>query len=131
MKNQLRVLIGATIAVVLMGCALLQPLGVDDEARSASKITLAAYMATQDAMLIYGRLKPCDPALVVVVCRNAGVWRKMQIADKAAVTAIVAAAPVLNGTKVDAGEVLAAMLAIERVRAAVREAQQSLAAPAT
>ncbi|MDZ4866573.1 MAG: hypothetical protein SGI91_04565 [Alphaproteobacteria bacterium] len=117
----------AYIAAALAACALLAPLGYDGQARRAAKITLAAYETTQQAILIYGRLPTCDAqAGVVRLCKDRAVWTRIKIVEKAASVAIAEAAPVLNGTEVDAGQLVAALTAIENVRNAVGEAQTKL-----
>ena len=117
----------AYIAAALSACALLAPLGYDDQARRAAKITLAAYETTQQAILIYGRLPTCDAeAGVVRLCKDRMVWTRIKIVEKAASLAIAEAAPVLNGSEVDAGQLVAALVAIENVKNAVGEAQTKL-----
>lgn len=117
----------ASLAVMLAACALLAPLGKDDEARRAAKVTLAAYEATQQAILIYGRLPTCDAeAGVVRLCKDREVWARIKIVEKAATTAIAEATPVLNGTEADAGQLIAALMAIQNVKSAVSEAQTKL-----
>jgi hypothetical protein len=54
------------------------------------------------------------------------VWTRIKIVEKAASVAIAEAAPVLNGTEVDAGQLVAALTAIENVKNAVGEAQTKL-----
>lgn len=111
----------------LSGCAALAPLGKDDEARRAAKVTLTAYEATQQAMLIYGRLPTCDETVgVIKFCKNGKLWVKIKAVEKAATTAIAEATPVLNGTEPDAGQLLAALSAIENVKNAVKEAQETM-----
>lgn len=117
----------AILAVTFAACALLAPLGHDDEARQAAKMTLAAYETTQQAILIYGRLPTCDAeAGVVRLCKDRDVWARIKVVEKAATTAIAEATPVLNGTQVDAGQLVAALMAIENVKNAVGEAQAKL-----
>lgn len=132
MKVVLRTLAIAGIATFMVACALLQPSGHDGDARRAAKVALSAYESTQQAMLIYGKLPPCDQSLALYVCRSQRVWDRLKAADKVATTAIVKAEPVLNGTQVDAGQLLAALVAIDDVRRAIAEAQASIvpAAPA-
>jgi uncharacterized protein (UPF0548 family) len=117
----------AVLAVALAACALLAPLGRDDEARRVAKVTLAAYETTQQAILIYGRLPTCDAeAGVVRLCKNREVWSRIKVVERAATTAIAEAAPVLNGTQADAGQLVAALMAIENVKNAVGEAHAKL-----
>jgi hypothetical protein len=117
----------AWLAVVLTACALLAPLGKDDEARRAAKVTLAAYETTQQAILIYGRLPTCDAeAGVIRLCKERELWARIKSVEKAATTAIAEATPVLNGTEVDAGQLVGALMAIENVKTAVQEAQSKL-----
>jgi predicted small lipoprotein YifL len=127
MRTILNTLAAAYLAAALTACALLQPLDADDEARRAAKITLTAYEATQQAILIYGRLPACEtPAAIAPLCRNAKLWTKIKTVEAAATKAIAAATPVLNGTKLDEGELLAALIAIGDVKAAIEEAQTTL-----
>lgn len=127
MRTILNTLAAAYIAAALTACALLQPLHADGEARRAAKITLTAYEATQQAILIYARLPVCDAgAGVVRLCRNAKLWTKIKTVEAAATKSIAAATPVLNGTKLDEGELLAALIAIGDVKAAIAEAQTTL-----
>lgn len=117
----------AWLAVVLTACALLAPLGKDDEARRAAKVTLAAYETTQQAILIYGRLPTCDAeAGVIRLCKDRALWARIKTVEKAATTAIAEATPVLNGAQVDAGQLVGALMAIENVKTAVQEAQANL-----
>ncbi len=124
MRTILHTLAAAYLAAALTACALLQPLDADDEARRTAKITLTAYEATQQAILIYGRLPACEtPAAIAPLCRNARLWTKIKTVEAAATKAIAAATPVLNGAKLDEGELLAALIAIGDVKAAIEEAQ--------
>jgi hypothetical protein len=117
----------ACLAILMTACALLAPLGKDDEARRAAKVTLIAYEATQQAILIYGRLPTCDAeAGVVRLCKDREAWAKIKAAESAATKVIAEATPVLNGTTVDAGRLVAALAAVENVKAAVVEAQTKL-----
>ena len=114
-------------AIALTACALLQPFGKDDEARRAAKVTLAAYETTQQAILIYGRLPNCDAeAGAIRLCKQRDVWAKIKIVEAAATRAIAEATPVLNGTEADAGQLVAALTAMENVKSAVLEAQTKL-----
>jgi len=127
MRLVLNTLAAAYIAAAVTACALLAPLGHDDEARRAAKVTLAAYETTQQAILIYGRLPTCDAeAGVVRLCKDRAVWTRIKVVEKAASAAIAEATPVLNGTTADAGQLVAALMAIENVKAAVGEAQTKL-----
>jgi hypothetical protein len=127
MRLVLNTIAAAYIAAAVAACALLAPLGHDDEARRAAKITLAAYETTQQAILIYGRLPICDAeAGVVRLCKDRAVWTRIKIVERAASAAIAEAAPVLNGTTADAGQLIAALMAIENVKNAVGDAQTKL-----
>jgi hypothetical protein len=128
MRAVLNTLAAAYLAVAFTACALLQPLGHDGEARRAAKVTLTAYEATQRAILIYGRLPTCDAqAGAVRFCKDAATWAKIKIVEAAATKAIAAATPVLNGAEADAGQLVAALIAIEEVKAAVKQAERKLA----
>ena len=127
MRAILNTLAAATVATLLAACALLQPLDADDDARRAAKITLTAYEATQQAILIYGRLPRCDtPAAVAPLCRDAKLWTKIKTVEAAATKAIAAATPVLNGAEVDSGQLAAALIAIDQVKQAIAQAQTNL-----
>jgi succinyl-CoA synthetase beta subunit len=127
MRLVLNTIAAAYIAAAVAACALLAPLGHDDEARRAVKITLAAYETTQQAILIYGRLPTCDAeAGVVRLCKDRAVWTRIKIVERAASAAIAEATPVLNGTTADAGQLIAALMAIENVKNAVGDAQTKL-----
>lgn len=124
MKTITNVMVAICTAVTLTACALLQPMNVDDEARRVAKITLVAYETTQQAMLIYGRLPTCNEnAGIIQLCKSAEVWQKIRAADRVATTAIVEATPVLNGSAVDAGQLVKALVAISNVKNVLKEAQ--------
>lgn len=130
MRAVLKVMSLAAFAVALSACALLAPMGRDDDARRAAKVTLAAYATTQQAMLIYGRLPDCAPeATTFALCKKHDIWAKIKAADKLAVTAITQATPVLNGAEADAGQLLNALAAIQTVHIAVKEASDAMKAP--
>lgn len=127
MRTVINVQFAVFAAMALTACALLAPMGHDDEARRGAKITLAAYETTQQAILIYGRLPTCDTqAGLIRLCKQRTVWTKIKVVEAAATRAIAEATPVLNGTEADAGQLVAALMAIENVRAAVTEAQTKL-----
>jgi hypothetical protein len=129
MRRILPTLVAVWVASALVGCALLQPMNADDDARRAAKVTLTAYEATQQAMLIYGRLPGCDKeAGVVRFCKDPDAWKKIKAADRVATTAINAATPVLNGSEVDAGQLVKALIAIEQVKEALKGAQSNMRA---
>lgn len=130
MRTILNTFAASTMAVLLAACALLQPLNADDDARRAAKITLTAYEATQQAILIYARLPACEaPTAVAPLCRDAKLWTKIKTVEAAATKAIAESTPVLNGQAVDAGQLLAALIAIENVKQAVAQAQTKLKGP--
>lgn len=124
MRAILNTLAAAYIAAALTACALLAPMALDTDARRAAKVTLTAYEATQQAILIYGRLPTCDEeAPAIRLCKDGTLWAKIKAVEAAATAAIAAATPVLNGTEADAGQLIAALVAIENVKSAVTEAQ--------
>lgn len=127
MRAILNTLMASCVAVGLTACALLQPVSHDDEARRAAKVTLTAYEATQQAILIYGHLPTCDvEAGFVRLCKSRASWARIKTVEAAATKAIAAATPALNGSEVDAGQLLAALVAIEDVKAAIVVAQREL-----
>jgi hypothetical protein len=119
-------LAAASMAVIVTACALLAPLGADDEARRAAKITLSAYEATQQAILIYGHLPTCGPLEPSKICKDKQVWARIKVVEAAATAAIAEATPVLNGSEADGGQLVAALMAIENVKGAINEAQAKL-----
>ncbi|TXH54477.1 MAG: hypothetical protein E6Q97_10880 [Desulfurellales bacterium] len=122
-----RTIVTLCMVVVLTACTWTEQL-VDNDARRKAKVALAAYEATQQAMLIYGHLPACDPvAGVLRFCRDAVIWSKVKAADKIAVVAINQAAPVLQGEAIDAGQIIGALTAIENVKQILQEAQANLA----
>lgn len=126
MRTILRTLFAASILTAVAACALLQPMRVDD-ARRAAHITLTAYEALQQAVLIYGRLPTCDvEADLIRLCKDRGLWRKIKIVEAAATKTIAEATPVLNGDVVDTGQLVAAAVAIGEVKRAVVDAQVHL-----
>lgn len=127
MRTAINVQLAVFAAIALTACALLAPLGHDDDARRAAKITLTAYETTQQAILIYGRLPTCDAeAGAVRLCKQREVWAKIKIVEATATRAIAEATPVLNGAEADAGQLVAALMAIENVKTAVADAQTKL-----
>lgn len=127
MKTIVRGLLSASILVVATACALLRPVGVGDEARRAANITLTAYEALQQAILIYGRLPTCDvEAGLMRLCKDRDLWRRIKVVEAAATRTISEAAPVLNGEEIDAGQLVAAAVAIEGVRRAIDDANARL-----
>jgi hypothetical protein len=119
-----RVLISLCLVVTLTACTTTL---VDNDVRRKAKVALAAYEATQQAMLIYGHLPACDPLSGVLrFCRNTVIWAKVKAADKIAVIAINQAAPVLQGEAIDAGQIVGALTAIENVKTVLKEAQENL-----
>ena len=127
LRPVINTLLAASLGVALVACALLAPLGADDEARRTARVTLAAYETTQQAILIYGRLPTCDAeAGLVRLCKDRELWSRIKIVERTATTAIAEATPVLNGTEADAGQLVAALVAIENVKKAVGEAQLKL-----
>lgn len=127
LRTVINTMAAAYLAVALTACALLAPLSADDDARRAARVTLTAYEAMQEAILIYGRLPTCDTeAGVVRLCKDREVWTRIKVVEKAATAAIAEATPVLNGREADAGQLLAALAAIEGVKQAISEAQTKL-----
>ena len=127
MRAVINIQLAVIAAIGLTACAVLAPLGHDEDARRAAKITLAAYATTQQAILIYGRLPTCDAqAGAVRLCKQRAAWTKIKIVEAAASHAIAEATPVLNGVEADAGQLVAALMAIENVKSAVTEAQTQL-----
>lgn len=127
MRAIMNTLTASCVAVGLSACALLQPLGHDDDARRAAMVTLTAYEATQQAILIYGRLPTCDAeAGIIRLCKDRVTWTRIKTVEAAATKAIAAATPVLNGSEADGGQLVAALIAIEDVKSAVVAAQRQL-----
>ncbi|MEQ1756626.1 MAG: hypothetical protein ABL973_21100 [Micropepsaceae bacterium] len=125
MKTIVNVLVACCTLMLATACALLSPLNLDPGAREAAGITLQTYAVLQQAVLVYGYLPDCTTPPVVHICRQHQAWRRLQTAERAATQAIAAAAPVLNATEIDTGQIVAALGAIETVREALAEAQSS------
>lgn len=125
MRTALNSMFVASIGIVLAACALLAPFGRDAEARRVARVTLSAYETTQQAILIYGRLPNCGD-LAPKICKDKEVWAKIKVVEAAATRAIGEATPVLNGSRGDAGQLVAALAAIANVKAAVQEARWKL-----
>lgn len=123
MKTIVNVLVACVTLILATACALLAPFSLDADARRAAALTLQSYAVLQQAILVYAHLPLCTTPPVVHICRRAADWQRVQAAEQAATTAISAAAPVLDATQPDAGEVLAALDAIETVRKALADAQ--------
>jgi hypothetical protein len=127
MRTIVNTLAAAYIAVMLAACALLQPVGADDDARRAAKVTLTAYEAAQQAILIYGNLPPCEAQTAAApLCRDAKLWARIKTVEAAATEAIASATPVLNGREADTGQLVAALVAIENVKSAIAQANAKL-----
>jgi hypothetical protein len=127
MRTIVNTLAAAYIAVMLAACALLQPVGADDDARRAAKVTLTAYEAAQQAILIYGNLPPCEAQTALApLCRDAKLWARIKTVEAAATEAIASATPVLNGREADTGQLVAALVAIENVKSAIAQANAKL-----
>jgi len=114
-----------SIVACLTACALLAPFGAEDGARRVAKVTLSAYETTQQAILIYGRLPDCAER-TPKICKDKVVWAKLKVVEATATRAISEATPVLNGSRADAGQLVAALAAIENVKTAVQEARVKL-----
>jgi len=120
----------AVLLAFITACTWLSPITVTPDARSKAKVALTAYETMQDGMLIYGHLPACDPvAGVIRFCRDAAVWNKIKIADKLAVQAVSNAVPVLAGETPDGGEIIKALIAIDQVKMALKEAQAKMQEP--
>jgi len=126
MRTIVNIQLAVATAIALTACALLAPIGKDAEAARAARVTLAAYETAQQAILIYGRLPTCDALEPSKICKDKDVWAKIKIVEATATRAIAEAAPVLNGAEVDAGQLVAALAAIENVKSAIREARARL-----
>jgi hypothetical protein len=125
MKTVSHILFAACMATIIAACALLQPLDADDDARRAAKVVLTAYKATQQALLIYGRLPDCAMG-TRPLCKERDLWRKLKAGEAAATQAIAEAAPVLNARQIDTDQLVAAIIAIENVNAILIDAQTIL-----
>ena len=58
----MRVALVTSACIVLAACTWMQPIEPTHDVRRNVKVALAAYEATQQAMIIYGRLPGCDSA---------------------------------------------------------------------
>lgn len=118
--------IGLVIVAGLGGCALL-PAAWQNDARKSAALTLVTYETAQQSLLIYGKLEKCEaPETKTKICRSQKLWNRIKAVEKAATLAIMDAEPVLNGDKVDAGEVFIATTKIGELLAAYKDAQLAL-----
>ena len=125
MKTIVNVLVCATTLVFATACALLAPLGLDARARSAAAVMLETHAVLQQAVLIYGHLPPCTTPPLIHVCREPRHWLAIRQAERLATDAILAAAPVLDGTTPDTGEILRAIEAIDALTRALGEGRRA------
>jgi hypothetical protein len=119
MRTIVNLLVAAATLVLATACALLAPLDLDAKARRAAFIMLETHAVLQQAVLVYGQLPPCTAPLRVHVCRDQRHWLAIRQAEHLATDAILAAAPVLDGTTPDTGEILRAVHAIDALTQAL------------
>lgn len=124
MRHLVHTLVATSTLVLATACALLVPAGLDGKARQAAALTLETYAVLQQAVLVYGRLPPCDGANRVHLCREPQSWHRLRDAERRASHAIAAAAPVLNGDMMDTGELVRALEAIDAVARALADTRR-------
>lgn len=111
----------ALMGVMLSGCSAIQSVvgtGVATDAVQSAKYALTTYVDIyQPAVIAYGGLPDCGTG--PVLCKDRSILDKLKAADAAAVKSIVAANDVLNGGKIDAGEISAAISAIQQAEATI------------
>lgn len=94
-------LAAVTLVLTLSGCALWSELTGSDtaaSARAAASVVLATYRDTyQPALLVYGKLPTCNPA-VATACKDATTWAKLKAIDLATETTIEGVRALLAGT---------------------------------
>jgi hypothetical protein len=119
---------GIGIAVVaLSGCAVFGEYDIGQKGRNAARGALTAYELAQQGALIYGSLPLCKPDTPLVkICRSKTIWRKIQVAEDAATTAVVAAGPVLRGDKQDVGEIADVITKVAAVGAELSAAHKEM-----
>jgi hypothetical protein len=121
MTTILNVLVACITLMLATACALLSPFTLDPDARRAAALTLQSYQVLQQAVLVYARLPVCTTPRVIHLCRTDTDWHRIQAAEQLATTAIAAAAPILDATQDDNGELQAALDAITNVRKALAD----------
>lgn len=126
MKTITNLLVASITLMLATACALLAPLQLDAGARRAAAMTLETYAVLQQAVLIYGNLPSCTTPPTQHVCRDERHWHRIRVAERAATDAVAAAAPVLNGEEVDAGQVVGALVAIDAVTQALSDARRQM-----
>lgn len=119
MKTIVNLLVCATTLVLATACALLAPFELDGKARRAASIMLETHAVLQQAALVYGQLPPCTAPPQAYICRDQRHWLAIRQAERLATDAILAAAPVLDGTTPDTGEILRAVQAIDALTQAL------------
>ena len=121
------------VSVALSGCTTIRSVIGDpaaNDALLAVKATITTYADVyQPGVIIYGRLPSCSKPSSPLICRDDGVFHKLQAADLAATTSILAAQSVLEGSVTDAGQITTAINAISQAEAAIA-ASGALASPA-
>jgi hypothetical protein len=127
MKIILRTIAVASLTASLAACALFGQVGIGPGGRDAARTVLTVYELAQEGVLIYGNLPLCNPQTPAVkVCRNAALWKKIQVAEDAATGAIMAAQPVLRGDEADIGQLADVALKIKAVTDRMSEANKGL-----
>lgn len=127
MRTITNIMVASITLVLATACALLAPLQLDAGARRAAAMTLETYAVLQQAVLIYGNLPSCETPPTRHLCRDEWHWHRIRVAEKAATEAVAAAAPVLNGDEMDTGQLVGALVAIDRVTQALADARKQLA----
>lgn len=129
MRTITNILVASITLVLATACALLAPLQLDAGARRAAAMTLETYAVLQQAVLIYGSLPSCTTPPIRHLCRNEWHWHRIRAAEQAATEAVAAAAPVLNADEADAGQLVGALVAIDRLTQSLADARKQLAEP--
>lgn len=129
--KHLALILAASLA--LSGCTAIRSVVGDpaaDDALFAVKATITTYADVyQPGVIVYGRLPSCSKPSSPLICRDDAVFHKLQAADLAATSTILAAQKVLEGSIADAGQITAAINAIAQAEAAIA-ASGALASPA-
>lgn len=120
------------LALSLTGCASLpRIIGAETATKmetaslKAAKTSLIVWRITQDAVLVYGRLPACDPAIPdAKVCRSAGAWDKIKSVELTTTAAILAARPLVEAGSDDIAFLAGVVTTVNNAQIAIAQAQK-------
>ncbi len=119
------------LGVGLAGCSTIQSVvgnspAAEDALKATNGTLLAYHDVAQAGLLTFGNLPTC-PQPSGTVCKDSGTWQKLKATDAATVALINGAKAVLDGSQDDAGQIAAALAAIQQAQAQFSQAGVTLA----